>query len=1016
MVGKYGGAFARQRVSLAAISSGWRRSFSTSSTDEFLSGQSRWYIDEMHEAWRRDPRSVHASWAAYFSGLARGLAPSEAFSAVPGAPVALPPHLTEEKEIVDHLKVQQLVRAYRFRGHLAADLDPLRIVKPISPGASTVAPELSLEYYGFSKADLGRPFYLGEGVLPHFFRPGASQMTLGEIVDALGQVYCKRIGYEFMHIPERERCQWIRSRIEVPEPPKLEPTERLKLLDRLAWACLLERFLMTKYPADKRFGLEGGEALVPGMIDILYRLSDAGATNVVLGMAHRGRINVLTNVVRKPFESVLASFNGIHDAGAVGTGDVKYHLGLDFTKQMGGGTGRTLDISLLANPSHLEAVNPVVLGKSRALQFLHEPSGDNRKAAVVPILIHGDASFAGQGVVYESLGLAGLPNYTVGGTIHLIINNQIGFTTDPRFARSTPYCSDVAKTLDAPIFHVNGDDPEAVIHACRLAADWRIRYQTDVVVDVVCYRRHGHNEMDQPAFTQPRMYKAIAGITPVFDAYADRLLGEGLIDGAQLEALRRKVLDHFEAKYAESKSYKPTAKEWVSSRWQGFMTPKELRETCCAAHRTGVPVDALQAIGRAASSFPGDFTPHPGIRRIMEARRKAVEEGADIDMPTAEALAFGSLLAEGHHVRLSGQDVERGTFSQRHAVLHDQQVERQYVPLSHVSPKQAPFSVCNSSLSEYAVLGFELGYSQASPRHLVLWEAQFGDFANTAQPIIDQFIASGESKWLQRTALTMLLPHGYDGAGPEHSNGHIERFLSLCEEDPFTAQLSDEDNPRTRQLQDCNIQVVMPSTPANYFHALRRQIHRDFRKPLVCFNSKSLLRHPLARSALAEMATGTRFQKVFPAILPPKVAPSAITRLVFCSGQVYYALAKAKEANALDHVALARIEQLSPFPWEQVAREADRFPNASALVWAQEEALNLGPWAYVEPRLETALNAFSKTHKGKRARYAGRRTSGAVATGYKSLHLAEEYGLLAEALLGVNLQPKSVHNGVPLWK
>lgn len=619
----------------------------------FLSGNSANYIDEMWKSWREDPKAVHASWAAFFSGLANGLAPSEAFVLPPNLGESRPSTATSgainEKDVLDHLKVQGLVRAYRVRGHLAANLDPLSIIKG-EETASNVAPELNPLFYGFTEADMDRLFYLGEGVLPNFLHE-RKQMTLRKILSSLRKVYCQKIGYEYMHIPDRERCQWIRSRIEVPEELSLTSAERQRLFGRLAWASLLERFLMTKYPSDKRFGLEGGESLIPGMIDILYKLSNAGVKSVVLGMAHRGRLNVLTNVVRKPIESVLAEFSGVHDKDTVGTGDVKYHLGVEFRKQMP--DGKHLDISLLANPSHLEAVDPVVLGKTRGLQFLNNDL--SKFETTVPILIHGDSSFSGQGVVYESLGLADLPHYTVGGTIHLIINNQIGFTTDPRFARSTPYCSDVAKSLNAPIFHVNGDDPEAVIHACRLAADWRIKYKTDVVVDVVCYRRHGHNEMDQPSFTQPRMYKAIASLKPTLDQYTERLLAEGQISKEFVEAESKKIMDHFESHYQMSKTYTPTPKEWVSSGWQGFMTPRELRDNFCKPHATGISIEELKAIGTASSSYPADFKPHPGIKRIMEARIKTIEAGKEIDMPTAETLAFGSLLKEGHHVRLSGQ-------------------------------------------------------------------------------------------------------------------------------------------------------------------------------------------------------------------------------------------------------------------------------------------------------------------------------------------------------------------------
>lgn len=575
-------------------------------------------------------------WQAYFTQLSSG----STAGTTPDVPASA-------QDILDHMKLQNLVRAYRIRGHLKSQLDPLRIVQPSQEQLC----ELDLEYHGLGPQDLDREFYLGPGLLPNFATNGG-RMTLREILAALQKIYCGSIGWEYMHIAEKEPCDWIRSHVEVPEPVQLSRLEKLKLYERLAWASLFERFVMTKYPADKRFGLEGGESLVPGMIDILYKLSQAGFDSVVLGMAHRGRLNVLTNVVRKPLESILCEFSGIIDKDGVGTGDVKYHLGMQWVKPMTG-IGRDLEISLMANPSHLEAVDPVVVGKTRGLQHL---KGDvDRFERVCPILIHGDASFSGQGVVYETLGLADLPNYSVGGTIHLIINNQIGFTTDPRYSRSTPYCSDVAKSLQAPIFHVNGDDPEAVIRACRLAADWRLRYKKDVVVDIVCYRRHGHNETDQPSFTQPRMYQAIAQQEPVLELYQSALIASGALTEGEAKAIAKKITDSYEASYVASKTYEPKGKEWVSSAWQGFKNLRELRDSYCPPYDTGVCGDTLRDIGHKASSWPVDFTPHPGIKRIMEARGKTIDAGTDIDMPTAEALAFGSLLTEGTHIRLSGQ-------------------------------------------------------------------------------------------------------------------------------------------------------------------------------------------------------------------------------------------------------------------------------------------------------------------------------------------------------------------------
>lgn len=604
-----------------------------------MSGSSANYLEEMWDKWSKDRSSVPSDWQSYFSQIG-SLTDSMQQAGSVSASVSA-------GDILDHMKLQNLVRSYRYRGHLKSQLDPLGIVKP----EWTEASELNPEYHGLTEQDMDREFFLGPGVLPNMV-PEGGRLPLRKIIEALKSIYCGSIGYEYMHIPEKEPCNWIRSLVEVPKPTPISKEEKVKLYERLAWASLFERFVMTKYPADKRFGLEGGETLVPGMIDILYKLSAAGIESVVLGMAHRGRLNVLTNVVRKPLESILCEFSGIHDKDGVGTGDVKYHLGMQWVKPMSG-IGKELDISLMANPSHLEAVDPVAIGKTRGLQALKGDTGIGDK--VCPILIHGDASFSGQGVVYETLGLADLPNYTVGGTIHLIINNQIGFTTDPRYSRSTPYCSEVAKTLQAPIFHVNGDDPEAVIRTCRLAADWRLRYKKDVVVDLVCYRRHGHNETDQPSFTQPRMYQAIAKQQPVLELYKAKLLAEGAITQAQIDSIERKILDSYEASFKASKTYVPKGKEWVSSAWQGFKNLRELRDSYCPPYDTGVETSKLVAIGKAASSWPAEFTPHPGIKRIMEGRVKTITTGKDIDMPTAEALAFGTLLTEGTHIRLSGQ-------------------------------------------------------------------------------------------------------------------------------------------------------------------------------------------------------------------------------------------------------------------------------------------------------------------------------------------------------------------------
>ncbi|KNE63048.1 oxoglutarate dehydrogenase (succinyl-transferring), E1 component [Allomyces macrogynus ATCC 38327] len=1037
----------RQAVpALASASTAGRvlaRKYATANNEAFLAGNAANYVDEMYAAWRKDPTSVHVSWQAYFANVERGAAPGAAYTAPPslapnaGATAAmdsvevpvLPTNASSPGEIVDHLKVQLLARAYQVRGHHLAKLDPLGIHNPESQGNP---PELEPSYYGFSEADFDRKFALGPGMLPGY-RTSSPQLTLREIVQTLQATYCGTIGIEYAHIPDRGQCDWLRERIEVPNRVAFSREDKHMILDRLIWSDSFERFVATKFPSEKRFGLEGCEALIPGMKALIDRSVDLGVESIVMGMPHRGRLNVLSNVVRKPNESIFCEFSGTVEPNmAEGSGDVKYHLGMNYDRPTP--SGKRVHLSLVANPSHLEAVNPVVEGKTRAIQFY---AGDNERSKAMPVLLHGDAAFAGQGIVYETLGFADLPQYATGGTVHIIVNNQIGFTTDPRFSRSTPYCSDVAKTVGAPILHVNGDDVEAVVYACKLAGEWRQKFKKDVVVDIVCYRRHGHNEIDQPMFTQPRMYQIINKQKPVLETYIEQLLAEGTFTAAEIEAMKQRVWTMLEESYTQSKDYQPTPKDWVSSSWHGFMSPKELASLTVAPRDTGLDRDLLRQIGTKVSTIPETFTPHSLIKRIIGQRLKTVEEGEGLDWATAEAIAFGSLLMERTHLRLSGQDVERGTFSQRHAVLHDQQTEQTFTALNHLSPDQAKFTVSNSSLSEYGVLGFELGYSLVSPNSLVIWEAQFGDFANNAQCIIDQFIASGEKKWLQRTGLVLSLPHGYDGQGPEHSSSRIERFLQLCDEDPYKFPTPEE---LARQHQDCNMQVCYPSTPANYFHVLRRQVHRDFRKPLIMPFSKSLLRHPLARSSLADMGPGTRFQRFLPEVAPESLLPPEdIKTVLLCSGQVYYALARAREVNQIKDVVIGRVEQISPFPFDKVQQFVDQYPNA-VVRWVQEEPMNMGPWPFVAPRIQTAMR--HSQHHGLVAQrerveqdpslverltphgqplsapvlYAGRAPSGAVATGNKKQHLKEERALISEALFGEIRPVASVESGVPVYQ
>ncbi|KIM35868.1 hypothetical protein M413DRAFT_449496 [Hebeloma cylindrosporum] len=950
--------------SLASLAKG------PSANDLFANGTNAYYADEMYRLWKEDPKSVHPSWNVYFSGLDKGLPSYQAFQPPPsnhlphpadGAPAL---HVGQGAELDDHLKVQLLVRAYQVRGHHLAELDPLGILD--ADLADVKPPELELSRYGFTERDLEKEITLGPGILPHFATEENKTMKLREIIKLCKRIYCGAVGIQYVHIPDKEQCDWIRERVEVPKPWNYTVDEKRMILDRLIWSESFEKFIASKYPNEKRFGLEGCEALIPGMKALIDRSVENGVKHITMGMPHRGRLNVLANVIRKPIEAILNEFSG-DEADDSPAGDVKYHLGANYVRPTP--SGKKVSLSLVANPSHLEAEDPVVLGKTRAIQ--HFEGDENSHTTAMGVLLHGDAAFAGQGIVYETMGLHNLPCYGTGGTIHLIVNNQIGFTTDPRFSRSTPYCSDIAKSIDSPIFHVNGDNVEAVNFVCQLAADYRAKYKKDVVIDIVCYRRYGHNETDQPSFTQPRMYEAIKKQPTPLTQYTKFLVGRGTFTEKDIEEHKTWVWGMMEKAAAAAKDYVPTSKEWLSAAWQGFPSPKQLAERTLPTRPTGAEEATLKRIGKAISSYPAGFTPHRNLARILATRGKTVEEGTNIDWSTAEALAFGALALEHIHVRVSGQDVERGTFSQRHAVIHDQVNEQQFVPLNNLGSSQARFVICNSSLSEFGTLGFELGYSLVSPDALSVWEAQFGDFANNAQCIIDQFIAAGERKWLQRTGLVVSLPHGYDGQGPEHSSGRIERFLQLCDDHPHHFPSPEKIE---RQHQDCNMQVVYPTTPANYFHVLRRQINRDFRKPLILFFSKSLLRHPEARSNLEEMVGDTNFLRYLPEPHNPAtlVAPEEVKRHILCSGQ---------------DIAISRIEQLSPFPYDLITPHLDKYPNAS-LLWCQEEPLNNGAWSYVGPRIYTAASRTNH-HRGKYPFYAGREPTSSVATGSKLQHKKE---------------------------
>ena len=849
----------------------------------------------------------------------------------------------------DSISALMLIRTYRVRGHLAANLDPLGLMTRDLPA------DLTPEYHGFGSQDLDRPVHIG-GAL------GLQTATVRELVDILRRNYCGNVGLEYMHINDVEERRFLQDKFEGRDK-EIHFTDNGKkaILTKLVEAEQWERFLGKKYVGTKRFGLDGGESMIPAMESIIKVGGQLGISEIIFGMPHRGRLNMLGNVLQKPFRIIFHEFSGgsanPDDVG--GSGDVKYHLGTSTDRVF---DGNKVHLSLVPNPSHLEAVDPVVLGKVRAIQTI---TGDVQHTHSMPVLLHGDAAFAGQGIVAECFGFSGLEGYNTGGTLHFIVNNQVGFTTSPQFARSSPYPSDVAKIVQAPIFHVNGDDPEAVTYATKVATEFRQTFKRDVVIDMWCYRRFGHNESDEPSFTQPQMYAQIAKQKPVSELYAARLVREKVIGEDFLPKAIETYTATLEADFEAATGFKANKADWFEGRWAGLGKPKEPMSERRAAD-TGVPVDQLRAIGKVLTTVPEGFNIHKTLARVLEAKAEMLSSGEGLDWATAEALAFGSLLEEGQGVRLSGQDSGRGTFSHRHSVWRDQQTGARYTPLKQLSG--GLFEVYDSPLSEFGVLGFEYGYALADPKTLVLWEGQFGDFVNGAQTIIDQFIASGEIKWLRANGLVMLLPHGYEGQGPEHSSARMERFLQLCAED--------------------NIQVANATTPSNYFHLLRRQLMRDFRKPLIIFTPKSLLRHKRAVSSLSAMGEGTSFHRCLDDLAP--CDPQKIRRLVMCTGKVYYDLLEAREKENRDDVYLLRVEQLYPFPAEIVAEYAAQFPKLEEVVWAQEEPMNAGAWTFIAPLIEQAL--------GKRPIYAGRAAAAATATGLLKRHNAEQAKLVAEAL------------------
>ncbi|WP_424933171.1 2-oxoglutarate dehydrogenase E1 component [Amaricoccus macauensis] len=973
----------------------------------FLQGQNADFVEQLYARYSENPESVDPNWQAFFEGLgddasdvtASASGPSWARTDWPPAPnddltAALDGQwssadpspktlgqkvkaMAQEKgvsltdaqvkqAVLDSVRAIMVIRAYRIRGHLAADLDPLKLTE------ETPHPELDPRSYGFTEADMDRPIFL-DNVL------GLQTASMREILALVKRTYCGTFALQYMHISDPEQAAWLKERIEgYGKEIHFTQRGRRAILNKLVEAEGFEKFLQVKYTGTKRFGLDGGEALIPAMEQIIKRGGALGVEEIVIGMPHRGRLSVLANVMDKSYRAIFNEFQGgsFKPDEVEGSGDVKYHLGASSDREF---DGNSVHLSLTANPSHLEAVNPVVLGKVRAKQA---QKNDIERKKVLPILLHGDAAFAGQGVVAECFGLSGLKGHRTGGTIHLVVNNQIGFTTAPHNSRSSPYPTDIALMVEAPIFHVNGDDPEAVVHAARIAIEYRQKFGRDVVIDMFCYRRFGHNEGDEPMFTQPQMYKAIKSHKTTLQIYTERLVKDGLIPEGEIEDMKASFQSYLNNEFEVSRDYRPNKADWLDGRWSGIGKHEQGRYQ---RGKTAISDETFDKVGQALTLLPDDFKPHKTVNRMLKAKREMIEKGNGIDWATAEALAFGSLLTEGYPVRLSGQDSTRGTFSQRHSAVIDQETEERYYPLNHIQSDQAGYEVVDSMLSEYAVLGYEYGYTLAEPDALTLWEAQFGDFVNGAQIMIDQFISSGESKWLRMSGLVMLLPHGYEGQGPEHSSARPERFLQLCASDNWI--------------------VANCTTPANYFHILRRQLHRSFRKPLVLMTPKSLLRHKLAVSRKEDFTEGSSFHRVLwdhadkggtPGISENKLAPDEqIKRVVMCSGKVYYDLLAERDARGIEDVYLMRLEQFYPFPALALTKELGRFGNAE-VVWCQEEPKNQGYWNFVESNIEWVLGRIGAKHT--RPIYIGRAAAASPATGLAREHKAQQDALVDEAL------------------
>ncbi|MBO9466292.1 2-oxoglutarate dehydrogenase E1 component [Tropicibacter sp. R15_0] len=969
----------------------------------FMQGHNAEYLEQMYARYANDPNAVDQAWQEFFRQLgdaeldakreaegpswSRGDWPPQPNDDLTGALTGEWPaapaetkgagkkikekaeakgiELTDDqiqRAVLDSIRALMLIRAYRIRGHLAADLDPLGL------HGRDPHPELDPKSYGFTDADMDRPIFI-DNVL------GLQIASMRQIVEIVKRTYCGTFALQYMHISDPEQAAWLKERIEgFGKEIQFTREGRKAILNKMVEAEGFEKFLHVKYMGTKRFGLDGGESLIPAMEQIIKRGGNLGVKEIVIGMPHRGRLSVLANVMRKPYKAIFNEFQGgsFKPEDVDGSGDVKYHLGASSDRDF---DGHPVHLSLTANPSHLEAVNPVVLGKVRAKQ---DQAKDKARTSVLPILLHGDAAFAGQGVVAECFALSGLRGHKTGGTIHIVVNNQIGFTTAPHFSRSSPYPTDNALVVEAPIFHVNGDDPEAVVHAAKVATEYRQKFGKDVVIDMFCYRRFGHNEGDEPMFTNPIMYKQIKSHKTTLSLYTERLVKDGLIPEGEIEDMKAAFQAHLNEEFEAGKVFKPNKADWLDGRWSHL---DKIKEGDYQRGKTAIKPETAQEIGTALTRIPDGFPLHKTVGRLVDARAKMFESGQGFDWATAEAMAFGSLQLEGYPVRLAGQDCTRGTFSQRHSGFVNQETEERYYPLNNIREGQAQYEVIDSALSEYAVLGFEYGYSLAEPNALTLWEAQFGDFANGAQIMFDQFISSGESKWLRMSGLVCLLPHGFEGQGPEHSSARLERFLQMCGQDNWI--------------------VANCSTPANYFHILRRQLHRSFRKPLIMVTPKSLLRHKLCTSAIEDFTDGSSFHRVLwddaeKGQSDTKLkADDKIKRVVMCSGKVYYDLLEERDARGIDDIYLLRVEQFYPFPALALVKELERFPQAE-MVWCQEEPKNQGAWSFIEPNIEWVLGRIKASHP--RPRYVGRATSASPATGLASQHKAQQAALVNEAL------------------